>query len=135
MGKELKNYLHLYLQAGIKCQRMGEEGEAVMTGISYDDTQKIWWVYFENEESGYAVLEDVFPLLRPLDSMTEEEKKELINISSKACTEFKGIAVYDKSATHSGYISGAETVYLLSKHFDLFSLIENNLAIDKTIKQ
>lgn len=69
--KQLKYYLHLYLEC--KCVVQSEQGEHILTGISYDDTQKVWWCYFENTEFRYALLEDVAPILRPLNTMTEEE--------------------------------------------------------------
>src|SRR5688500_16365899 len=61
MPKDIKDYLHLYL--GCNCQQMGQEDETKvykLTGISYDDTQRQWWAYFENEENMYAAIEDVF---------------------------------------------------------------------------
>jgi hypothetical protein len=129
---ELKDYLHLYL--GCECHRMGEVDEndkptvSTLTGISYDDTQRIWWAYFENNESGYSVVEDVFPILRPLSDMAEEEKKHLLwdNDTQEILAHFKN---NDAGMTRN------EFLFLLSKHFDLFGLIDGGLAIDKTSLQ
>lgn len=119
--KQLKDYLHFYLQSSIKCQRMGTEVEAIITGISYDDTQKIWWAYFENEEEGYCVLEDVFPILRPLSDMTEEEYKQV-----------EQWQIYQGEITASFALSCAEcTAWMLKQNFDVFNLIKDGLAIDK----
>jgi hypothetical protein len=78
MKTEIKDVLHLYL--GCQCQKMGQEDDKQLfklTGISYDDTQNIWWAYFAGEEDCYAHIDDVFPILRKLSDMTEEERKEL----------------------------------------------------------
>jgi hypothetical protein len=121
MSKDIKDYLHLYL--GVYCQRMGQEDVSnvyKLTGVSFDDTQRQWWAYFENEEDCYAAIEDVFPILRPLSDMTEEEL--LIGGPIPQTNTFDVV----------GKWSPDQFVYLLSKGFDLFGLIEAGLAIDKT---
>jgi len=64
MIHELKDYLHLYL--GCECAVTGiskNNMEAFkLTGISYDDTQRLLWCYFEGTEFGHAVIEDVWPI-------------------------------------------------------------------------
>jgi len=72
---ELKDYIHLYL--GCYCVCQGYEGEHKLTGISYDDTQRQWWCYFEGTEFGHALIEDTAPFLRKINDMTTDEKKEL----------------------------------------------------------
>jgi hypothetical protein len=78
--KQIKDYLQLYL--GCDCSVQGEEEVKKITGISYDDTQRIWWAYFENQENGYAIIDDVAPILRPLSDMTEDEALKLCSIVS-----------------------------------------------------
>jgi hypothetical protein len=46
--------------------------------------------------------------------------------------KFRGMYVSNDSATNSGIVAGFETKYLASKHFDLFNLIPEGMAIDKT---
>lgn len=106
--KQLKDYLHLYLPYNLQCLRKGEGDDNYfeMTGMLWDSTEKIWAVYFEIEQNDCSVLEDVFPILRPLSDMTVEEDN------------------------HRN--TGFATAFLLSKHFDIFELIEAGLAIDKT---
>jgi len=60
--------------------------------------------------------------LRPLSSMTEEEKKEIEKLS-------KGEYLIEPSIEHNIWTPD-EFIYLLSKHFDLFQLIESGLAIE-----
>jgi hypothetical protein len=126
----IKDYLHLYL--GCKCHRMGEVDEndkpivSTLTGISYDDTQRIWWAYFENNESGYSVVEDVFPILRPLSDITNEEVCKMNELVNKP-TNGEPYPHTTKWARR--------VCYMLERHFDLFKLIEAGLAIDKTSLQ
>ena len=61
--------------------------------------------------------------LRPLESMTEEER---ISGNVWSCNPFK----YPSHPT--GFYSPMEFIYLLSKGFDLFGLIESGQAIDST---
>lgn len=62
------------------------------------------------------------PLLRPLSSMTEEEKIELFALRENEAQLFPAI------------ITGLSECFrwLLSHHFDIFGLIDAGLAIDKT---
>jgi hypothetical protein len=122
-NKNIKDYLHLYI--GCQCQMMGQEDETQtfkLTGVSFDDTQNVWWAYFAATEEMYAVIEDVFPILRPLADITEDEAKEGRKM-------FSNMADSDYS---QGEIWAAQTRHWLSKGFDLFGLIESGLAIDKT---
>lgn len=73
-------------------------------------------------------IEDIKPYLRPLSSMTEEEKKE-----------FDEFVCIDEEAWNGdgiqGYINQAEIMsdgidYLLAHHFDYRGLIEKGLAIE-----
>jgi hypothetical protein len=101
----------------------------------------------------------VRPILRPLSDMTEEEAKHFFGLSDNAevyCkvnhgnhTEFMykwedGEAIYDTkdgksyssvALTHNRHLLETYSdgfLFLLSKHFDLFGLIEAGLAIDAT---
>jgi len=59
-------------------------------------------------------MQEYKPILRPLSDMTEEEKIEVRKFDKVELPHFE------------------LTRYLLSKHFDLFGLIEAGLAIEKT---
>jgi len=65
----------------------------------------------------------VKPLLRKLDSMTEEEHNQLMKICLN--DEFKTL---DKAPVGCGCPKGF--AWLLYKHFDLFNLIESGEALD-----
>jgi hypothetical protein len=118
MKKELKDYLHLYLGCRIK-SKGGKCGDLVsvsndgMSIVVYDK-DKI------NDPRGLCIYSDwLLLVLRPLSDMTREEKSELNEIKERHWTsDLKYQAVQVK--------------WHLSKHFDLFGLIEAGLAIDST---
>jgi hypothetical protein len=91
----------------------------------------VWWDW-----------KDITPILRPLSDMTEEEKTEFLNavgiepedIDCLIKTENPFSGELEFGTAHLTDISqwtiGVHV--LLSKHFDLFGLIEAGLAIDAT---
>ena len=106
-------------------------------GFDYDFNGKLVQVYFGNinrcsiqvgSNISYS-LEETKPWLRPMSSMTEEEKKDALE---------KNIAFID-SGTHDGIRYGGETIqfiyeidtfdWLNAHHFDYRGLIEKRLAI------
>lgn len=120
--KDISQYLHLYL--GCQCL-IGDSKNVhfiemvspmyVCTGTNKISIQ-MWY-----KKSACK------PVLRPLSDMTEEERTELI------CTdidEYKPLKIKLKVGDY--YPESKRFIYLLSKHFDLFGLIESGLAIDKT---
>lgn len=71
--------------------------------------------------------------LRGLSDMTEEERWEAGKLFNKIWIDVivdTGNKNYGKKQSFN--INPSLDKFLLSKHFDLFGLIENNLAIDKT---
>lgn len=133
MKKDIKDYLHLYP----KCW-----------GSVYDSKSQR---YIQGEWAlSFALLESVMmdeckfkPILRPLSDMTEEEKVHCYSIMFPKHTivEFSGadlvgrkeaIEYIDRFFIKAHPMTPKEFLLLLSKHFDLFGLIESGLAIDKT---
>jgi hypothetical protein len=124
---ELKDYLHLYLG----CEMKFDKFTGTLTQIQKhptDDTYDWYMVscsnWHENDFSKYK------PILRPLNDMTHEELQKCGNM------------VYDFSDdpelnNHKWQdfeigLASEQFHWLLSKHFDLFGLIEAGLAIDAT---
>ena len=70
----------------------------------------------------------VKPLLRKLESMTEEEAKEMPGLNAE---DFMDLTMkFDNGDT--SFVGDMNTLrWLLSKHFDLFNYIEEGLALDK----
>lgn len=138
-----KEVAHLYL--GCECRIYEED----MIDFDVDKTQGA----YDNKIvfKGYGVnIRFVKPILRPLDSMTEEEMKELVLINRTAGENIKNIHLHNgavwfdkqvKAMKH--WVSDAiqldqakanEFLWLLSKHFDLFQLLENGQALTTTQK-
>lgn len=129
MEKKIEDYLHLYLG----CEVMGTEpawGESrkgYLTGIHGEYEAEIQ--FFEedgvnvSESPAYNKFTQVKPILRPLSSMTQEEADDY---NKKSATRFSLDYFRDQVMEEAEV-----TRYLLSKHFDLFGLIDAGLAIPK----
>lgn len=114
--KDIKDYLHLYL--GCEIYDSYNDRTGILKGITKDS------VLIDHKTSWRLDFDEVKPILRPLSDMTEEEKIEYGETFKEVKPFFGGDSVYFESH---------ETVrWLLSKHFDLFGLIEAGLAIDGT---
>jgi hypothetical protein len=111
--KDINDYLHLYL--GCPCERTcWVDAEDDMPG--FEKTRQIGTL----NQTIINDLDFFKPklILRPLSSMTEDESDYIL----PEAWEGKPTII----------VNAAMTVWLLSKHFDLFGLIESELAIDAT---
>lgn len=118
--KELKNYLHLY-------------GKNVPVFVKRDDDDGIYYTSLSIAHIHNSSTEYIKPILRPLKSMTVIEKMELCKLlpmtSENILPKIRSGRMTDAFIN----IQTPEMVrYLLSKHFDLFNLIPEGLAIDAT---
>lgn len=181
MGKEIKDYLHLYL--GCECvveQDLEMEGFETRTlttaSILGKKNQFLTLIGGSSVQKPFAA-EEIKPILRPLSDMTEEEMIGLLQsmvpqdmetkptdedydlemfrndeglmvdgdvavganitcicyVGQIAIRESGDIDMFDEDGKPERVINQpAGFHYLLSKHFDLFGLIESGLAIDKT---
>lgn len=113
--KELKDYLHLYLGCEIDVSGQREILDSVAKSGQIE-------TLFRGHLRNYRDLsdEDIAPILRPLSDMTEEEEGKI------KCSNWTGMQHGEWEYTIESFR------FLLSKHFDLFGLIESGLAIDKT---
>jgi hypothetical protein len=110
MKTELKDVIHFYW--GQECER--------------------WHVQYLKGSNAYrskidveAIRELAKPILRPLSSMTEEEARELFKHQY-------GDEKYNRTMLRFAFQYSPDAFrYLLSKGFDLFSLIENGQALEK----
>jgi len=126
MNKELKDYLHLYLGCDLVSVATGKvvgRMEGIVAGNAHFRVSGIW---YSGPITNYKLA------LRHLSDMTEEEKRmvgfEAYQVLRK--DDFGSNVIPSKVV---GFMWAAkQTSYLLSKHFDLFGLIEAGLAIDKT---
>ena len=123
--KELKDYLNLYLPF-----------EYLLHGYNYNIIGfKDCGHYFQmwHRSGFFDILKSEFKLpLRPLSDMTEEEAIEVLLYDKSFHRDYCGwLADFVKWEKQKVY-NPNEFAKLLSKHFDLFGLIEDGLAIDKT---
>ena len=152
MKKELKDYLHLYL--GCDCRLDNKETgkligfdsrlhDAELEMVCYTiwlDKENDWSVYNDDKNLGR-----IKPILRPLNNMTEEEIGNFFDLNVDAQVvmgnfnspffQVEYIDDYGERTYEHQYITQLKPEqyrYLISKHFDIFGLIESGLAIDKT---
>lgn len=108
MIKDISQYLFLYIGCDLRVFSDGckSSGTVVLTG----------------ENLNLAIESGWKPVLRPLSDITEEEMNEYSDLAYHYQHEYLRLIFHD----------GSQFKYLLSKRFDLFSLIESGLAIDGT---
>lgn len=136
MKKELKDYLHLYLGCecilddhntgiliGFDSQLHNKEVEMVCYTI-WDKKDDDWMVY--NDDSSF---ERIKPILRPLSDMTEDEFYEFKSFADNDCSKMIHIKNV-KDITTNLFHEFEASRFLLSKHFDLFGLIDSGLAVN-----
>lgn len=128
--KQLKDYLHLYL--GCECRigdspdphhvlMVNETGLSICTGTNVKGIP-IWY------KTAHAKL-----VLRPLSDMTEEEFEVFKSYCENDFSKMVIIESMSKDESYTRLCHQAEAQrYLLSRSFDLFNLIPEGLAIDKT---
>lgn len=145
----IKDYLHLYLGC-----------ETAVRGSRLTYTNNYAFIERLDSENYSFRWEDIKPILRPLSDMTKEEAIWMTELRhGKGCVGVKGDWAFDaptRTVIWSNEFGGElqvamkgigtryapnrkgilympnQFLYLLSKNFDLFGLIEAGLAIDKT---
>ena len=118
--KKIEDYLHLYLGCEAKVDVENELGQLLAIVLS-ERIQLGIGFGFNNRAIRLHYSEEVKLILRPLSDMTDEESKKV------------NFPVFNKNGTPLLNMWFPEDfLYLLSKHFDLFGLIDAGLAIDKT---
>jgi hypothetical protein len=131
MSKNIKDYLHLYLG----CEVLWEDESGNTGGTEILDGHLI--------ESSKVLKIIIKPILRPLSDITKEEVADLMGVDGFIkrgnwsepffqC-EYEDLS-NDQRFKHL-YItqmSPTQTVFLIKSRFDLFNLIPEELAIDKT---
>lgn len=118
MKQENKELLLKYLCMALPYDCIVTIAEGGIDGLQWDNvTLNSYLLYQIEEEDG---LEYIKPYLRPMSSMTDEEKKEYVVLSDLVIID--GVLV-----------SSFETFnWLLKNHFDFMGLIPKSLAIGVT---
>lgn len=129
MSKEIKDYLHLYLNSvDVIIDTVRDDFKAHFGHAPGHKTQLGPMLYAVILEGGVTVK----PILRDLSDMTEEEKLHLYGMGFTHNSKGLQIEHPQKWPT----FKPLQFLYLLSKGFDLFGLIPAGLAINaKDLKQ
>lgn len=119
--RQLKHYAHLYLGCELISKATNEvtgKLEGVVGNMAHFRISGVWYS---------APIEDYKISLKLLESMTEEEKKEYSNMVPDS---------HNGASSFSPWINlnSKRTLWALSKHFDLFNLIPEGLAISSITK-
>ena len=96
---------------------------AFLKGIEItDDGYNDYQIYVEGIGSLFVSAEDIKPYLRPMNSMTDEERDE-----------YEDTLEYDRSYYYTISTPTIKTIdWLLRNHFDYRRLIEKELALELT---
>lgn len=121
MEKNIKNYLHLYL--GCECRLGNSDLKNWLTAVQSDSPLVVLRNENDMRRGNFVDPKNVKPILRPLGDMTENEKYYNNEIDS----------FHSSNHISQKQREAERTLWLLSKHFDLFNLIDAGLAIDATI--
>jgi hypothetical protein len=133
MEKNIRDYLHLYMGCKVETNINGKYVHPYgCLSIDVIDSDTYNTIIFnlklsENDlEKGWVDNTHLYvkPILRPLSSITEDEKNE----ASAFIEPTNQFRLYSSGYTHYAKC----THFLLSNGFDLFGLIEAGLAIDAT---
>lgn len=136
--RKLSDYLHFYLgcEVQIATRRMSTDGMIDDTRIGifqgyWDNHRLSARIQFRAGPEGHCQIFFIKPILRPLSDMAYEEFVEAGKIH---ISEGGTIAVtLEEVRSNTVLPMRPKTfVYLLSKGFDLFNLIPDGLASDKT---
>lgn len=117
----IKDYLHLYLGCPIAIPSVADIEDWDGYTLHEINTDGMCAVLHNEFGITFHEVEDIKPLLRPLSDMSVEEKLEIKVPIAEICLEFMSKEWAPK-----------QVVFLLSKGFDLFGLIDAGLALDKT---
>ncbi len=113
MKTEPKEILHLYLG----CEMVTEKGNIF----------KLEPHHFPSNWQEEYIFNKAKPLLRPLSDIKETEIVEMFNLN-----ETSGVYVFRVDNENTHRFTSKQFLYLLKQGFDLFQLIENGYAIDKS---
>ena len=121
MKKDIKDYLHLYLG----CEILTGTGNVTLIAVQKEviPCTNFRIIVLNGNVVHEVSGRDFKPLLRPLSDMTEDEDDKIDSLMPSPSY---------RDNINENYWNVKQFLYLLSKGFDLFNLIPEGLAIDKT---
>lgn len=133
MGKNIKDYLHLYLGADVAYEAVdgGKTIIGILAAIEYKGSITVR-LGNDSHKSQSLYWNEFYPtgklLLRPLYDMTKVEKD---HVGYDAYKVLRDKTIPNDKRTPFEW-SAKQTAYLLKQGFDLFGLIDAGLAINKS---
>ena len=137
----LLKYLCMALPYGVICKCYHpefDEWDGRPFVAKYNDTLENIGVSGVSLAGGFSYeIDEIKPYLRPMSSMTEEEKEEMHNLLSPEGTAIYGYDGISMPMNHYGEFVSYNFMsniihYLLEHHFDFMGLILKDLAIEVT---
>ena len=120
------------LSHGVKCKILETNEVKILGAIQYDGENTLFdfWEDDQKIQYGYQLyLSEFKPCLLPFSSMTEEQKKELNDITN---LDIEIAISHIKNDTPNYVTSLNRLAWLLKNHFDIYDLIPMGLANDAT---
>lgn len=119
MRLEMKHLLP-YLPYGLKAM-VGNIEKDVLMHQNYSNNYQIWFMILLGDAQVVAK-----PLLRPLDELTKEEIGAI---------GYSNLELLKSNIQFGFHLRYKDVEYLVSKHFDVFGLIDKGLAVEEKIKE
>ena len=120
MATKILDYAHLYIGCEVEVDQTAYNGSKhiwTLVGVEIKPDCVFYIVLRDGNYQSFHNTPIKF-ILRPLSDMTDDERSVYLELNTTR---------ENKEQCEANY-----TVYLLSKSFDLFSLIQSGEAIDKT---
>lgn len=108
-------------------------GKAILIGIK-DGNPLLWDTILKKEYDKPWDIEYIKPYLRPMSSMTEEEKHKLYQVFQECPTIIRTFPSYAEFFVYADIINSIDMVnvidWLNANHFDYHGLIEKGIALE-----
>lgn len=119
--KKLEDYIHFYL--GCECHNWKFNAKFTLKGLRYWNSE-MWCTGYNNEDLKWLPVKSTKLLLRPMLSMTPDERHEWHSLMKQGTDGVHQVIIR---------VETAESLkYLLDNCFDVFGLIHEGVALDKT---
>ena len=124
------NYLSAYLPHDLECHLMGEMVDDY-ADPTIPKTFKIKGVtkkYVNIQDNGNWNYEEVLPILKPMSDLISDEQFRLLTLGKGKSVSITQVG--DKVINNVDDLEFWIIQYLLENHYDIYNLIDNNLAVN-----
>jgi len=136
--KDIKDYLHLYLGCDVEADSLSDNTKRFVYKLTPSRLRSI--LEYNNYDNSKPILRNLsdmtkdeiihFFLLKGLDYSKVTNRTSIMDNFIQIEYKCAGELLSDYQV--ATFLNPEQTKYLLEKHFDLFGLINDGLAIDKT---